>query len=88
MAKVIVACPFEKLQLPHQNGLQPTARAPRFLREGHAPLTTAASGRFHEWALRDFEPMEPSIELRSPGAREAAAGPGGVHKLLAFILWK
>jgi hypothetical protein len=84
--EVVLACPFEELDLRDQHGLQPPAVF--HLRCGQA-RTPSAALRFreiHERAILDFQPAEFLEELFPHDRRESVSSARGVYEAVALVV--
>ena len=84
MPQMAVRRPFDVLELSHQNRLQPAALLHFVGGETLPPASASGLREVCEWALRDLQAAEPSIQLLPRRRRETVAGSRDIHELAAF----
>ena len=87
VTQVVVAGPFQELELPHQHRLEPAAVRPFSRASVPCPQRPPlASGRFANGQVFDLERLEALHQLRADDRREAAARAGGVDQFVVLVV--
>src|SRR5687767_14681747 len=86
MAQVILAGPFEELDLGDQHRLQPSAVLHLGGRQTRTPATALRLWQIHERAILDFESAEFLEELLPDYWREAVTGARHVDEAVALVV--
>ena len=86
MTEVIVAGPFQELELPHQYRLQPAATRHLRLRQSLSPSAALLFRQIHERAVANLEAAELPEQLRAHGRRETIARARDVDQPVIFVV--
>ena len=85
---MVVACPFEELELADELGLQPLAFRHLRFRQPLAPTTALRLREIRKRALVDLQPFEFSEQLRASDGCERVAGSRDVDQLASLVVAK
>jgi len=86
MPQVLVRCPLNKFELPHQDRLQPPAVSHLRRREALAPAARLLLGKIREGAVLDFQWPDLLEQFGARRRRESTAGPSGVDQFVTFVI--
>src|ERR1043165_2362212 len=84
--EVVLAAPFEELELPDELRLQPAAGGHLLFRQPLTPPAARAFGQVDEGAVGDLERLELLEDLLAQRGREAVAGARGVDQAIPVVV--
>ena len=86
MPQMAVWCPLQKLELPDQQWLQPSALVHLLSGQSLTPAAATRCRQIREGALRDFQILELPKQLLAERWCESVSRARGIHELVAFVV--
>src|SRR5439155_16790316 len=83
---MVVGCPFDVFELPHQHWFQQAAFLHLIGGEALPPAAASRLWQVHERTLRDLQTLQATIQLVSSSRREPIAGSCGIQKPVTFVV--